>query len=194
MKNCSVSNQTSHAVEIQCVAGFDGGLPQVFVLELVSARSGKLRFNMTNAEEPVFVIESIENYLAYDQSPDDYALKVVVFAVNQKGRSPGVVLKEFLFDSNIENHAGESTAAALRGLLFTDPSPSSLSAAPESSSFSLSPIILGCLLTLLILCCVLVSKMYSRKRSHSDDALNGSKQSNALLCKQDMSKVQYYID
>lgn len=61
---------------------------------------------MTNAEEPVFVIESIENYLAYDLSPDDYALKVVVFAVNQKGRSPGVVLKEFLFDSNIENHAG----------------------------------------------------------------------------------------
>lgn len=63
---------------------------------------------MTNSEEPVFIIESIENYLAYDQSPDDYALKVVVFAVNQKGRSPGVVLKEFLFDSNLENHAGKN--------------------------------------------------------------------------------------
>lgn len=61
---------------------------------------------MTNAEEPVFVIESIENYLTYDQ-PGEYALKVVVFAVNQKGRSPGVVLKEFIFDPNVENHAGE---------------------------------------------------------------------------------------
>lgn len=65
----------------------------------------------------------------------------------------------------------------------------SLLAATESSSFNMSPIILGCLLTLLILCCVLVSKMYSRKRSTSDEALSGSKQSNALLCKQDMSKV-----
>lgn len=63
------------------------------------------------------------------------------------------------------------------------------SATPESSSFNLSPIILGALLTLLILCCVVVSKMYSKKRSHSDETLNGSKQSNALLCKQDMAKV-----
>lgn len=68
---------------------------------------------MTNADEPVFVIESIENYLSYDHMttavPEDYALKVVVFAVNQKGRSPGVVLREFLFDTNIENHAGRWT-------------------------------------------------------------------------------------
>lgn len=63
-------------------------------------------------------------------------------------------------------------------------------AAPESSSATLSPIILGCLLTLMILCCVLVSKMYSRKRANSNETLNGSKQSNVLLCKQDMSKVQ----
>lgn len=65
----------------------------------------------------------------------------------------------------------------------------SISAAPESSSFNVSPIILGCLLTLLILCCVVVSKIYSRKRAHSDETLNGSKQSNALLCKQELSKV-----
>lgn len=73
-------------------------------------------YNITNTDEPTFVIESIENYLtssATDSSSsaslavDDYALKVIVFAVNQKGRSPGIVLKEFLFDSNIENHAGE---------------------------------------------------------------------------------------
>lgn len=71
---------------------------------------------MTNADEPVFVIESIENYLTYDHMaavPEDYALKVVVFAVNQKGRSPGVVLKEFLFDTNIENHAGRWTISQI---------------------------------------------------------------------------------
>lgn len=43
VKNCTINNQTQHSVEVQCIAGYDGGLPQVFVLELVSIKTGKLR-------------------------------------------------------------------------------------------------------------------------------------------------------
>lgn len=43
VKNCSINNQTQHTIEVQCLAGFDGGLPQVFVLEFISTRTGKVR-------------------------------------------------------------------------------------------------------------------------------------------------------
>jgi hypothetical protein len=43
VKNCTINNQTEHTVDIQCLPGYNGGLPQVFVLELVSTKTGKLR-------------------------------------------------------------------------------------------------------------------------------------------------------
>lgn len=43
VKNCTYSNQTQISVEIHCIAGYDGGLPQYFVLELVSVRTGRVR-------------------------------------------------------------------------------------------------------------------------------------------------------
>lgn len=44
VKNCTYSNQTQISVEIHCIAGYDGGLPQYFVLELVSAQTGRVRY------------------------------------------------------------------------------------------------------------------------------------------------------
>lgn len=36
-RNCTLWNQTSESVEVSCVAGFDGGLPQKFLLEVYSS-------------------------------------------------------------------------------------------------------------------------------------------------------------
>lgn len=41
VRNCSINNQTLHSFEVQCLHGYDGGLPQIFLLELIA--SGKLR-------------------------------------------------------------------------------------------------------------------------------------------------------
>lgn len=46
VKNCTYSNQTQISVEIHCIAGYDGGLPQYFVLELVSAQNGRVRYGI----------------------------------------------------------------------------------------------------------------------------------------------------
>lgn len=43
VKNCTYSNQTQISVEIHCIAGFDGGLSQYFVLELVSAQTNRVK-------------------------------------------------------------------------------------------------------------------------------------------------------
>lgn len=41
--NCTLHNQTHQIVEIQCIAGYDGGLPQIFVLEMISKKHGITR-------------------------------------------------------------------------------------------------------------------------------------------------------
>lgn len=63
------------------------------------------RLNLTNVAEPFFVIDSLDSYMSYDTFGDD-SLKAVVFAVNQKGRSQGALVKEFVIDGATENRAG----------------------------------------------------------------------------------------
>lgn len=63
------------------------------------------RLNLTNADEPFFAIDSLDSFTSYDTFGDD-SLKAVVYAVNQKGRSHGSLVKEFAFDGSAENRAG----------------------------------------------------------------------------------------
>lgn len=88
MKNCTLSNQTSSSVEVFCVAGFDGGLPQHFLIELYTANSIIPRYNMTSYTEPYFLLDNLE---------PDVTFRIIVFAVNSKGKSQGVVLEEVTF-------------------------------------------------------------------------------------------------
>lgn len=37
--NCTVGNQTREMAEVQCTSGYDGNLPQIFQLEVISRRS-----------------------------------------------------------------------------------------------------------------------------------------------------------
>lgn len=150
VKNCSFNNQTQHSVEVQCTAGYDGGLPQIFVLELISTKTGRVkyvkigqtsfyffvfffclklamwvnlistiiffvllsiylrmhRYNLTNFEEPFFVIESLDATTLLENA-DDRSYKVVLFSVNQKGRSPRVILKDLLIGESNITHSGE---------------------------------------------------------------------------------------
>ncbi|CAO1368871.1 unnamed protein product [Diamesa hyperborea] len=165
VKNCSISNQTQHSLELQCIPGYDGGLPQVFLLELIASKSGKLRFNMTNTEEPFFSIDSLDAYTSFDTYGDN-ALKAIIFAVNQKGRSHGVVIRDFLFENNVENRA-----------------------VMTSASMDFSPILLGILFTLVLLCLVIFAKVYCvRVTRTTSDLNNDTKQMNNINYKPDAIK------
>jgi len=43
-----VVNQTTDALEVQCLSGFDGGLQQIFVLEVFDLQTGALLTNATD--------------------------------------------------------------------------------------------------------------------------------------------------
>lgn len=47
LQNCSVSNQSSDSLQVECEPGFDGGLPQQFLLELVEMPALRLARNIS---------------------------------------------------------------------------------------------------------------------------------------------------
>lgn len=70
------------------------------------------RYNITNPDDPYFVIEPLEALMHYNNLYDDFgdnnAFKAVIYAINQKGRSQGVIVKDFFFESTTtENRASK---------------------------------------------------------------------------------------
>ena len=47
-KNCSVHNQTEDSLLVSCIEGFNGGLPQTFLLEVIDTQAKKNKFNVSS--------------------------------------------------------------------------------------------------------------------------------------------------
>lgn len=87
--NCTIVNQTTDSIQIECLENFDGGLPQHFFMELLELPSLKSRFNITTfAIPPKFNIEGIEPGQSY---------QVNLYAENAKGKSEVVVIESVTF-------------------------------------------------------------------------------------------------
>ncbi|XP_067133866.1 kin of IRRE-like protein 3 [Centruroides vittatus] len=83
LQNCSVTNQTEESLLIECIAGYDGGLPQYFFMELYDSTLQRIRANMTT-DTPFFVAHGLQpgtNFV------------VLMYAANGKGRSQAAVLR-----------------------------------------------------------------------------------------------------
>lgn len=109
MHNCTVRNNTEGAVDIQCEPGYDGGLTQVFVLEVFSESldsdedGEELYRNLTDRMAPRFSLGKVASGVLYTAR---------MYAVNSKGKSTPVTLPRFSFPSS-ENQMGEYTTAVL---------------------------------------------------------------------------------
>lgn len=95
VRNCTLANQTYTSVEVKCVPGYDGGLPQKFVLEVYHGDldflpSIRPLYNVSALEEPVFALSGLEASV-------DAGVHVAIYAVNAKGRSQSVILGEVTF-------------------------------------------------------------------------------------------------
>ncbi|XP_049786327.1 roundabout homolog 3-like [Schistocerca cancellata] len=113
--NCSLLNQTSQSVAVQCVEGFDGGQPQSFLLEVVDGASGHLLFNMTQPS-PTFLVDG----LAAGQ-----LLQLRVSAFSAKGRSEAFVVDAAtLLPAEVRAGSEPEAASSPRGTpVAPDPEP-----------------------------------------------------------------------
>lgn len=78
VSQCAVVNRTTSTVQIDCAAGFDGGLKQSFHLELFDASTSRLVTRLSAHENPAFFVRSL---------PPGTDFAAVVYSVNDKGKS-----------------------------------------------------------------------------------------------------------
>ena len=86
LHNCTLTNQTTVSLSVECIAGFDGGQVQSFILELYDQHTGLLQANVTARENAAFTVKDLE---------PGKVLNMVLYAVNGKGRSEPTLLEGF---------------------------------------------------------------------------------------------------
>ncbi|KAF2351108.1 Fibronectin type III [Trinorchestia longiramus] len=74
--NCSQFNLSATDVNVRCSPGFDGGLPQTFIMELYDEQTGRLVANVSS-QAPVLWARSL---------PSSSSFSGVIFPLNSKGR------------------------------------------------------------------------------------------------------------
>ncbi|XP_075150849.1 sidestep II transmembrane protein [Haematobia irritans] len=139
--NCSIFNRTEISLDIQCIPGYDGGLPQIFVLEMFSTRTGITRFNITNPEEPQFSLENLDT-LTSIMTQENNSLKLRIYAFNQKGRSASYLIQDLVIGATgFKND--------------------------DDVSLTLSPVIVGSVLTIVIISLAIALKIFMMTFLHN---------------------------
>ncbi|XP_063992013.1 hemicentin-1-like [Diachasmimorpha longicaudata] len=113
VRNCTLANQTYTSVEVKCVPGYDGGLPQKFILEVYHGD-----FDFLETLEPRWNVTSEDAFFALSglEASVDAGVHVAVYAVNAKGRSLPVVLSEVTF-RDAEKRTGQDAGMVLSPLI-----------------------------------------------------------------------------
>lgn len=87
--NCSVVNQTTDSLQVECTESFDGGLPQSFMMEILELPTHRTIMNVsTTKTPPVFSAEGLETGSSY---------RVHLYAINAKGRSDPTIIDSITF-------------------------------------------------------------------------------------------------
>ncbi|XP_035894602.1 uncharacterized protein LOC118504344 isoform X3 [Anopheles stephensi] len=85
LSNCTILNQTFDMLQIECLEGYDGGLPQVFQIELYVIGS-RQQMTSIKSTSPSFDLKGLEPGVGYD---------IILTAKNSKGSSDPTYLQAF---------------------------------------------------------------------------------------------------
>ena len=79
-------NQTTESLVVECLPGFDGGLDQLFHMEVTDLQTGQLITNTSGEPAPEFEVSGLNS---------GRGMKITIFAANAEGRSDSAVLEGF---------------------------------------------------------------------------------------------------
>ncbi|XP_035221703.1 nephrin-like [Stegodyphus dumicola] len=83
VRSCVVANRSEIWLLVECEAGYNGGLPQKFHLEIYNSAVDHLQANITNIDAPVFSVSKL---------PPGTQFVLVIYASNEKGISNSLAL------------------------------------------------------------------------------------------------------
>ncbi|XP_055603290.1 hemicentin-1 isoform X2 [Uranotaenia lowii] len=83
--NCSLVNQTSESLEVDCAEGFDGGQRQWFVMEIYDQQTLMLLANVSS-RVPIFTVGGLDS---------GRLLRIVIYATNMRGRSEPIQMQAY---------------------------------------------------------------------------------------------------
>ncbi|GFQ87510.1 uncharacterized protein TNCT_26711 [Trichonephila clavata] len=83
VRNCVLTNRSQTWLMVDCEAGYNGGLPQRFHLDVYNSAVDHLQLNMTSNDAPVFSVGNL---------PPGTPFVLVIYASNEKGKSNSVAL------------------------------------------------------------------------------------------------------
>ncbi|XP_067137967.1 protein turtle-like isoform X2 [Centruroides vittatus] len=101
-KHCILANRTIQCLVVQCEAGNDGGLTQLFHLEIFVTESHHLQANVSISDVPVFTICNL---------PTQTSFLLVIYSANAKGRSKSVALRSSTLSQ--QSTAGEEDTLSI---------------------------------------------------------------------------------
>lgn len=166
LRNCTLrtlSNTSQDILEVECIAGYDGGMTQHFALEAFESRTMRLRLNLTS-DVPTFRVDLSELLPTSSYTP---MLHIVLYSINPKGRSEAFILEDIALKD------AEKRTESVLG------STSGLTAVPIAALLCGSALMIG----LAVLLIVVITSRKRRQPSvgypHSD--LDATKQKNSLL-------------
>ncbi|KPJ17689.1 Titin [Papilio machaon] len=107
LQNCSIVNQSSESLAVECTEGFDGGLPQTFYMEVLELPSLMVRANVTSNFTPSFEVLGVDSRVSYILN---------LYSANAKGRSEIVTLYTIALRSP-DKYTGGSGGLSLSPLL-----------------------------------------------------------------------------
>ncbi|KAG8191263.1 hypothetical protein JTE90_003274 [Oedothorax gibbosus] len=103
VRNCAVTNRSQTWLTVECEAGYNGGLPQRFHLDVYNSAVDRLHMNLSATDVPVFSIARL---------PPSTHFVFVVYAANEKGKSNTVAI----LGSTFSNKDGKSDSSLMNSL------------------------------------------------------------------------------